>query len=359
MDNVEFVYPSIGYKKFVPEGHALLIKKALYETLQLKSTDFDPPLYFNKKTSNNGSISYTFLLLYVDDCLVVSNSQESIDIICKALSERFKIKRFGLLGSKAKFFIGLEVENVEGNFIIHQTDRTDSLFNEFKQLNLTPKNSPMNKILLKHEQLETILENLRYIYRYVLEKLAYISCSLWPDIAYAVNACAKFANSPKMPHMKALTRILCYVLKTNDVKIVFKFREKELFKSSYGLLLFIFSNSVYWKSKQLIYTSLSRFKDELTALTEGIKIVCCVQKLMEITEIGNIKPIVFCDNLSVINAVKRNRSCTTRAKHIKISYQWLQEQLENIDLRYCSSDNQKADFLTKLLSGTKLSLGEV
>uniref|UniRef100_A0A0N5BVC8 Reverse transcriptase Ty1/copia-type domain-containing protein n=1 Tax=Strongyloides papillosus TaxID=174720 RepID=A0A0N5BVC8_STREA len=339
MDDVEFVYPPVGYRKVVPEGHALLLKKALYglkqaarrfyitmssflETLQLKSTGFDP---------------------------------------------------FGILGSKAKSFIGLEVENVEDNFVIHQTGRINSLLNEFKQLNLTPKNSPMNQILLKHKQLETISEDLHHIYRSVLGKLTYISCSSRTDIAYAVNACAKFANSPKMPHMKALTRILCYLLKTKDVKIVYSnkkcppimlyadssFGEKESFKSTYGLLLFIFGNPVYWKSKQLNYTSLSTFEAELTALTEGIKIVCWVRKLMEIIEVGNIKPIVFCDNMPVINAVNRSGSCTTRAKHIRISYQWLQEQLENIDLRYCSSDNQKADFLTKPLSGTKLSLGEV
>uniref|UniRef100_A0A0K0EMU9 Retrovirus-related Pol polyprotein from transposon TNT 1-94 n=1 Tax=Strongyloides stercoralis TaxID=6248 RepID=A0A0K0EMU9_STRER len=390
MDEIEFVYPPIGYKKTVPHGYALRLRKALYglkqaarrfyitmssflETLELKSTDFDPSLYYKMRTLESGKIIHTFLLLYVDDCLVVSNSQKSIDEICDALSKKFEIKRFGKLGSKTKSFVGLEIEKIGDDYIIHQIGRINNLLNEFKQLNLIPKNSPMNQILLKHDNLQTIPEDLHHTYRSILGKLNYISCNSRPDIMYAVNACAKYANSPKMPHMKALTRILCYLIKTKDIKIKFtdndcppiilyadsSFGEKESFKSTYGLLLYIFGSPVYWKSKQLNNTSLSTFESELVALTEGIKIVCWTQKLMKIIDKDKIKPVVYCDNLPVINAVNRDGSCKSRAKHINISYNWLREQIAEIDLKYCSSNSQKADFLTKPTFGTKLTLGEV
>ena len=63
---------------------------------------YDPSVYYNKLPSGE----YIYLLLYVDDKLIVSKSRSAIDKQKKNLSFEFEMKDLG----EAKKVLGMEIE---------------------------------------------------------------------------------------------------------------------------------------------------------------------------------------------------------------------------------------------------------
>ena len=52
--------------------------------------------------------------------------------------------------------------------------------------------------------------------------LQYLSNNSRPDIAYAVNQCARFTHHPKRSHEKAMERIACYLSATRDKVLIMR-----------------------------------------------------------------------------------------------------------------------------------------
>ncbi len=89
------------------EGKVMIIVRALYglkssgaawrahfsdfieKTLGFKSTRIDPDVYRRRAKHNNGSNYYELLLVYVDDCLVISHTPETT---MKKIGDEFNLK---------------------------------------------------------------------------------------------------------------------------------------------------------------------------------------------------------------------------------------------------------------------------
>jgi len=63
---------------------------------------YDPCVYYNKIPEGN----YIYLLLYVDDMLIISKSRSTIDKLKKDLSSEFEMKDL----REAKKVLGMEIE---------------------------------------------------------------------------------------------------------------------------------------------------------------------------------------------------------------------------------------------------------
>jgi hypothetical protein len=86
---------------------------------------------------------------------------------------------------------------------------------------------PMTRVLkLIREEQRTTVKQQEYVdafqYQELLESLLYLAVNTRPDITFAVNACARFSNSPKYAVCRTLVQILDYVSNTCTVGIVYR-----------------------------------------------------------------------------------------------------------------------------------------
>ena len=58
-------------------------------------------------------------------------------------------------------------------------------------------------------------------YRSIIGALLYVSCCTRPDITYAVNKLAKFANSPGITHFRAILHLIGFLKNTSSKGIKF------------------------------------------------------------------------------------------------------------------------------------------
>ena len=57
-------------------------------------------------------------------------------------------------------------------------------------------------------------------YRSAIGMLNYLAASTRPDCLFAVHQCARFSNDPKLSHERAVKRIVRYLKKTRDKRII-------------------------------------------------------------------------------------------------------------------------------------------
>jgi hypothetical protein len=90
--------------------------------------------YFNK---NNVTI---FVLVYVDDIIVVSSNQKATEGVLHQLSQEFALKDLGNL----HYFLGIEVHNVtDDGVILSQEKYASDLLQRAGMGNCKPTSSPM------------------------------------------------------------------------------------------------------------------------------------------------------------------------------------------------------------------------
>lgn len=88
---------------------------------------------------------------------------------------------------------------------------------------------------------------------------------------------------------------------------------------------------------------------------EVVKEVKWLVKLLKELNVEHKLPVVFVDNQSAIRQI-HNTETLRRSKHIDIKYYFIKEAYENNEFRveHISTDQQPADYLTKLLHSPKL-----
>jgi len=76
-----------------------------------------------------------YLALFIDDGLIISNSQQSIDIVINSLKNMFSLK-VGNVGT----FIGMQIERDRSNksIFMHQTVYTLRIIERFKMMDANP-----------------------------------------------------------------------------------------------------------------------------------------------------------------------------------------------------------------------------
>jgi len=119
LDEEIYMSQPMGLKIAGKENMVCKLKKSLYRLKQsprqwnthfdsfirgkmYTRSHYDPCVYYNKLPGGE----YIYLLLYVDDMLIVSKSRSVIDKLKKDLSSEFEMKDLG----EAKKVLGLEFE---------------------------------------------------------------------------------------------------------------------------------------------------------------------------------------------------------------------------------------------------------
>lgn len=196
------------------------------------------------------------------------------------------------------------------------------------------------------------------LYQSAVGSLLYLSTRTRPDIAFAVSQVAKFNSCPTKEHWTAVKRIMRYVKGTTNLGLLY---EKDtptlllwviqmLIGAVILMIMFQFGGTaVTWKSKKQNCVALSTAEAEYMALSSASQDGVWLKQLIDELTQSIVEPIVlFEDNQSAI-CIAKNPTFHSRTKHIGIKYHYIREQIinQNVELKYCPTENMAADVLTK------------
>jgi hypothetical protein len=146
--------------------------------------------------------------IYVDDIIFGSTNISFCEEFSKIMTDRFEISMMGEL----KFFLGFQIKQLEDNTLISQTKYTHDLLKKFGMDKAKPIKSPMgtNSYLDLDMDGKSIDQKL---YLFMIGSLLYI-CASRSDIMLSVCMCVRFQVAPKECHLRAVKRIMRYLVLT-------------------------------------------------------------------------------------------------------------------------------------------------
>jgi histone deacetylase 1/2 len=177
-----------------------------------------------------------FLLVYVDDIIVVSSSPTAPDVLIREMSSAFAVKDLGSL----HYFLGIEVHHQSSGLILSQKKYAMDLLQRAGMLKCTPASTPMIVVdrLSAHEgTLLSVADATRY--RSVVGGLQYLTLTR-PDISFIVNKVCQYLHAPRDPHWTAVKRILRFVKFTVSHGLTLRRTPHSLLSAFSDALFFVF-----------------------------------------------------------------------------------------------------------------------
>lgn len=158
-------------------------------------------------------------------------------------------------------------------------------------------------------------------------------------------------------------------MRTKDVGITYKKRaemridgfsdadyagDKESRKSTTGVVVFLGGAPIVWKSRLQRVVALSTTEAELLAGVEVCKEVIWLKKLFVDMNVKLGEVNVHIDNQGTLKTLE-NPALHMKTKHVDIRLKYLRQlyREEAVVFKYCKTEDQAADGLTKSLSGEK------
>jgi len=301
-----------------------------------------------------------FMMVYVDDIVIVGSTSVAVEGLVRSLSDTFPIKDLGTL----EYFLGLEASYNSGGMTLMQRKYTLDLLHRVNMENCNPTSTPMvttERLARDTGALLGTEDSFRY--RSVVGSLQYLTLTR-PDISFAVNKVCQFLSQPTEVHWEAVKRILRYVKGTLDTGLRIRKSSQQnisIFtnadwtgcvddrRSTSGFAVFVGLNLVSWSSKKQPTVSRSSTEAEYKALANGAAEAMWVSSLL--TELGVSQqqtPVLWCDNLGA-TYLTANPVFHARTKHIEIDFYFVRGQVADgaLEVRFISSSDQLVDVFTK------------
>lgn len=305
-----------------------------------------------------------FILIYVDDLLLVSNDEKDLNTVKSNICVKFKMKDL----SEIKFFLGIKIErnHLKRTMTLSQEHYIDNLLKKFRMENCKTSNTPMEHNL---KLSNTIGEELTSKpYKTLIGCLMYLMLCMRRDLSYSISYFSRFQICATDEHWEYLKRVLKYLQKTKTLKLTFDStldagvlegyvdadwaNDTTDRKSTTGFIFKLFGGTVSWVSRKQNCVCLSSTEAEYIALSDCLCECLWLQKLLEDLDIKNFKPtVIYEDNQSCIHLAS-NEKRNSRLKHIDVKYNFVKDIVSKklIVLQYKRSNEQLADIMTKRLN---------
>lgn len=328
--------------------------------LGLKPTANDICLY-HSETENE----FTFLVVYVDDILYMSNSLERLSIIKNGLRKVFDVKDLG----SASFCLGIEIRQQDGEIQLSQRRYMQNLLEKFGMEEANPVSTPSDlKVKMDVDKMHHNKENRKdYPYRELIGSLMYLAVGTRPDIAFTVNKLAQFNETYQDKHWAAAKRVLRYLQGTKDYGLIYKKNDAVIYgfadadyandvvdrKSYTGYVFMLSGSAVVWRSQKQKSVAISTTEAEYVAISEATREAVYLKQLMFELKLSEFSRVILATDNRGAKCIAENAVCHSRTKHIDVRYHFVREMIreKKIELIYTPTGLMSADIFTKALPG--------
>jgi histone deacetylase 1/2 len=307
------------------------------------------------------------MLIYVDDIIVTSSSDQAITALLRNLNSEFALKDLGDL----HYFLGIEVHKQSHGLLLTHEKYASDLLSRVGMSSCTSCPTPLSTT-----DSRTLTDGFPLgpdditHYRSIVGGLQYLTMTR-PDISFSVNKVCQYLHAPTTAHWSQVKRILRYIHGTRTIGLTFQRSSSTLLsafsdtdwagdlddrRSTGGFNIFFGPNLISWSARKQPTVSRSSTEAEYKALANATAELIWVEALVR--ELGVTlrgKPCLWCDNLGA-TYLSANSVFHARTKHIEIVFFFVRERVAKhlLDIRFISSKDQIADGFTKTLCSKKL-----
>ncbi|KAJ9556102.1 hypothetical protein OSB04_010716 [Centaurea solstitialis] len=307
-------------------------------------SEFEPCVY----TKFSGSI-VTFLVLYVDDILLIGNDVPTLQSVKSWLSKCFQMKDLG----EAAYILGIKIYR----------NRSKRLIGLSQMLSKTQ--CPVSS--QDQDKMKSVP------YASAIGSIMYAMLCTRPDVAYSVSVTSRYQQNPGEPHWVAVKNILKYLRRTKEMFLVFGGTEDEIsvtgysdasfqterddFRSQSGYVFTLNGGAISWKSSKQDTIAESTTEAEYIAASDAAKEAVWLRNfLSDLRVVASIsRPIdIFCDNSGAVAQAKEPRE-HHKSRHVLRKYHLIREIIGRGDVRICKipTEDNVADPLTKPVARVK------
>jgi hypothetical protein len=359
---------------FIAHGSEHLVcklKRSLYGLRQsprcwnLVLDDYLKSLGFSQSSADqcvyirNDGDQQTLLAVYVDDIVLLSDSEQSMQGIKSSLSQKFKMKDLGPI----HYVLGISVSESDEALKMHQPNYILQTLKKYNMSSCNPATTPMaTDVKLCNEDGSKPTD--KSLYQSLIGSLLYLSTATRPDIAYIVGVLSRFTSAPAETHMTAAKRVLRYLKGTIELGISYSkssaspvgysdasWADDDNRHSTSGVVFMYANGPILWLSKRQSIVALSTAEAEYIAAFDATREAAWLRQLYrDITRDKSTPLTLHIDNTSTISFAN-NSSTTKRSKHMDIRFHYVREEVSNqhIKTAYCHTRYMIADILTKPL----------
>src|SRR3954465_1034918 len=325
-----------------------------------------------KKVSGS---NVAFLILYVDDILLIGNDIDLLNSVKSYLNSKFSMKDLG----EASYILDIKIYRDRSRRLIGLSQITylDKILKKFKMDGSKKGFLPMlqGKTLSKTQSPASAEEREimdKVPYASAIGSIMYVMLCTRPDVAHAISLTSRYQSDPGSEHWIAVKNILKYLRRTKDMFLVYGGEEElvakcyvdasfdtDLYdsKSQSGYVFLINGRAVSWRRSKQPVVAGSTTEAEYVAASEAAQEEVWMKEF--ISELGVVASaldpmVIYCDNNGAIDNAKEPRS-HKHSKHIKRRSHSIHEHVKDGDTKICKvhTDLNVADLLTKTLPRAK------
>lgn len=311
-----------------------------------------------------------FLVLYVDDILLIGNNVKVLSNVRVWLSKQFDMKDLGEVGH----ILGIKVlrDRKKRMLGLSQASYIDTILTRFSMQNSKKGFLPFRHgIALSKEQCPRTpkeIENMKAVpYASAVGSLMYAMLCTRPDICFAVGMVSRYQSNPGQEHWTAVKHILKYLKRTKDYMLVYQAdslvplgytdsdfqSDRDSRKSTSGYVFTLGGGAIIWRSIKQKCIADSTMEAEYVAASEAAKEAVWLRNfLLDLDVVPNLPKAItlYCDNSGAVANSKEPRAHKT-GKHIERKYHLIRDFVKKgkvAVIKIASADNL-ADPFTKSL----------
>lgn len=285
-----------------------------------------------------------YLIIYVDNGLLLAPSREALDTVLSELKTNFKITE-----GDTSSYVGIEIIRDSENkcMFIHQASYIERVLRRFNMLEANTKEIPADVGIGLYSAEKNNDDN-NILYRQMIGSLMFLAIVTRPDIAFIVNYLSRFMLNYDETHWHEVKKVFRYLKRTkhlgilyertSDNECIYGFSDADyagdldIRQSTTGYLFKLAGGAVILGSSRQKTLSLSTTEAEYIAVCEAVKETMWLKQLLNDSKNQCINSIIInVDNQSALKLI-RNPEFYKQSKHIDIRYHFVREKYESGDI---------------------------
>uniref|UniRef100_A0A2N9FEK0 Reverse transcriptase Ty1/copia-type domain-containing protein n=1 Tax=Fagus sylvatica TaxID=28930 RepID=A0A2N9FEK0_FAGSY len=256
-----------------------------------------------------------YLLFYMDNIVITSNTPSYLDHLIKSLSSVFELKDL----SPLSYFLGLQVHRTSQALYLSQTKYAVDLLHKHHMFDTKPTKTPCSPSTRLTLTEGTPLQE-PHSYRSLVGALHYLTFT-HPNLSFVVHQVCQFMHSSTTTHLAAAKRILRFADVANTfLGLLQRYLRDTL---NHGFLVYLGFNPITWSAKKQPTVSRSSIESEYRALAIATVELCWLRTLLKDLRIYLADtPILLCDNVSAL-AIASNPVFHAHTKHIEVDFHFV------------------------------------